>query len=664
MKFPKSLEQGFDRVFSKASPRWQLLALFIVVICVWSALAVYARFTSVDMSMWQIVEVYIDPGCLSGVDEDKKLFGLLAAVVGAVLFSSMLISVISNILERRIEAVRRGEVFYRFNNHTVILGNDEMVAGVIKKIVADSPAGDILLQTQQDVEKVAQKLHTQLTQQQERRLTIVSARRDSLEDLLRMRVEFAKELYILGETGESDPDALTLNSLKYIAQIAPDGTSIKCITQLRYQSTYALFQTTDLPESVKGRVDFHPFNFNESWARKIFVENRNFDGTVQYKTLDYQPLTKESAKHVHLVVIGMTPMGVALAIEAAHICHFPNFVSRGIKTKITFIDPDAEREMEYFMGRHRPLLSHCESVFRKFADGAETLASKRVFTPAEGDNFLDIEWKFIEGNIASEAIQSEIDSYAKGENELLTVACCSVSSAQNIATGFYLPRSVYECANGEPSGIPILVMQSLCGDLTEVLQSSIRYTDVKPFGMTNEGYDDRLDRIEWAKRVNNIYWEKSVPEKFCTETIETQWGFCSVTDKWSNIYNVIAIPTKLRSIGISDIDALCPDHELTSDEVRLLAEVEHNRWNVEKLLAGYIPTTQEQNMAIEAEFGKVLKNEIAKPEKSLKKILNQQLHIHYDIRPYVDLRVDDSGENINSYDIVLTEGLVRIVTSR
>lgn len=645
----------FDRSFSGASIFKQLFWLLILVVM---TCLMFLALKPSGTNAWEIVEVYLDPGNFSNAD-NYRWYGLLVVVGGSIFFSSMLISVLSNILERRIEAVRNGKVFYHFEKHIVILGNDEMVAGVIKKIAAQDPYCDILLQTQQEVERVSQNLHTRLSKEEEKRLTIVSARRDSLEDLAKMRIKQAKEVYILGEEGECEPDALTLNSLKYIAQIAADDAPIKCSTQLRYQSTFTLFQTTDLPEQIKKHVDFHPFNFNESWARKLFVENKNFDSSISYKQLDYKPITADSRKQVHLVIIGMTPMGIALAVEAARICHFPNFNTHGVKTKITFIDTDANREMEYFIGRHRPLLSLSSYRFRRFSDGAEEIEASKLFPPADND-FLDIEWEFIEGSVAINAIQNEIDGWARNDDELLTIACCFENSAQNIAIGFYLPRSVYETASGKPSGIPILVKQSLCGDIAEVLQSSNRYKEVKPFGMTNEGYDEQLDRIKWAKRVNHIYMEGKVPEKFINATIDAQWVRCSITDKWSNIYNAISIPTKLRSIGIrlEDKDSI---RNLTEDEIALMAHVEHNRWNIEKLLAGYIPTLITQNREIEDEFRKMRNGEIETSKNNMKQRLNKIHHIHYDIRPYADLRNDETGTNVNRSDILLSEGILKIV---
>lgn len=655
MNLRRSIKLKFDRSFSGASIFKQLFWLLILVVM---TCLMFLALKPYDTSAWEVVEVYLDPGNFSNA-VNYRWYGLLVVIGGSIFFSSMLISVLSNILERRIEAVRNGEVFYHFENHVIIMGNDEMVAGIIKKVVAQDTQCDILLQTQQEVVRVAQNLHTQLSKEEEKRLTIVSARRDSLEDLAKMRIKKAKEVYILGEEGECESDALTLNSLKYIAQIATDDAPIKCITQLRYQSTFTLFQTTDLPEQIKRHVDFHPFNFNESWARKLFIENHNFDNSIKYKPLDYESITADSRKRVHLVIIGMTPMGIALAVEAARICHFPNFSTQGVRTKITFIDTIANREMEYFIGRHRPLLSLSSYSFRKFTDGVEEVEKRKIHSPSPID-FLDIEWEFIEGSIATEAIQNEIDDWARNDDELLTIACCFEDSAQNIAVGFYLPKSMYETTSGTPSDIPILVKQSLCGDIAEVLQNSSRYKEVKPFGMTNEGYDEQLDRVKWAKRVNHIYLEGEVPEIFITEKIEEQWGRCSITDKWSNIYNAISIPTKLRSMGImlENRDSIS---EPTKEKIALMANVEHNRWNTEKLLAGYIPTSDEQNREIEDEFQKMSNGKIEISKDTIKKRLNRKHHIHYDIRPSADLRNDETGTNVNRSDILLSKGIIKII---
>lgn len=59
-----------------------------------------------------------------------------------------------------------------------------------------------------------------------------------------------------------------------------------------------------------------------------------------------------------------------------------------------------------------------------------------------------------------------------------------------------------------------------------------------------------------------------------------------------NLYSAYSISPKLRSIGITDGYV-----KLDNDQITLLAEVEHNRWNMEKLLLGFRkPTAEEEEL--------------------------------------------------------------------
>ena len=54
------------------------------------------------------------------------LFSILGSLLGVVVFGGMLISVLSNMLERRIENYRKGKNVYVIENHYIILGYDEI----------------------------------------------------------------------------------------------------------------------------------------------------------------------------------------------------------------------------------------------------------------------------------------------------------------------------------------------------------------------------------------------------------------------------------------------------------------------------------------------------------------------------------------------------------
>jgi hypothetical protein len=121
-----------------------------------------------------------------------------------------------------------------------------------------------------------------------------------------------------------------------------------------------------------------------------------------------------------------------------------------------------------------------------------------------------------------------------------------------------------------------------------------------------------------------------------------------MTKKWSNIFAAASIPTKLRCIGINwDINTPCPLKEMTEDQVALLAEIEHNRWNIEELLLGYRPVKCAEDQEIDA-------------DRSRKKYWKERF-IHYDIRPFDGLKEDNTGRKANVYDEVIVRSLPLIL---
>ena len=97
-------------------------------------------------------------------------------------------------------------------------------------------------------------------------------------------------------------------------------------------------------------IEFTPYNFYAGWAKQVFVkrEYKEFDNPDaqpnKYPSVYGVGITPDDEKKVHLVFVGTTNFAVAFAMEAAHVLHFPNFHSKGVKTIITFIDKNADKE--------------------------------------------------------------------------------------------------------------------------------------------------------------------------------------------------------------------------------------------------------------------------------------------------------------------------------
>lgn len=614
-------------------------------------------------SLWNVYNNFVDSGNLVAVNPEDRLWALIISLTGSVALGGLLISTLSNIIERRVENCRNGLIHYKLSDHIVIIGADAMLPCLIRQLCAKEEKSTLVVQTSKDVNEVRMELFSNLTKEEEKRIVLVHALRDSKEELRLLCVTDAKEVFILGDSGEQDDveyyhDSMNVDCLNLIGDLCKEvkrKQPLKCNVLFEYQSTFAVFQFSDIDKDIKDYIDFCPFNFYETWAQKVFVRNTCSIREIDYKPLDYEAITYESEKYVHLVIVGMSRMGTALAVEAAHIAHYPNFIRDSKKkTHITFIDQDATREMNRFKQAYANLFDLSYSTFIDTQTGITHQDTPHKEYAHLGTDFMDIEWQFVQGTIESPEVRKLLSGWCEDANALMTIAVCLNLTHHSISSAVYLPRCIYE------KEIPVLVQQRITSAIIEKLSgnqkkaketSNLRFKNLRPFGMLDDCFDLYMADELYAKRVHAVY-EKSKGKKILSELpaqeeIDNLWQSkeFKTVKKWSNIYNANAIPTKLRSVGYTQKQEDNAEH-LTEEQVQRMAEVEHNRWNVEELLLGYRPVTKEEQKAIEQ-------------EPALKKIKRDKEYVHFDIRPYKDL-----SENSKSYDIALTRHLLLIVSKQ
>lgn len=659
----------FDRSFSGKGWR-QLAWLFGIIITIF--LLIYfisfayifpepssEELTGIDKDvpmgrLFQLICLFIDPGNIVEVPPYLRWFSLLVVVLGLILFCGLLISVISNMLERRVERFREGDIVYPLHNHIVIIGFDDMVPTLIQQICEDVQYGKchILIQSTQPAQEIRSKIHTELDSKNEKRIVVLHGRRDSTEELEKLYTTKAHEVFLIGERDEHDHDSLNIDCLKKIVDIHKKCTHCPLIpftVLFEYQTTFAAFQLNDLSAEWRKYIEFHPFNFYEGWAKKILV-NRQYgkgENMIEYPPLDREAITYESEKHVHLVIIGMSRMGVAIGVEAAHLLHFPNFCrNKNIKSVITFIDENADREMNFFCGRYR---HYFEISSTHYYDMSNNKKLKRYILPSrfEGKdaNFLDVEFEFIKGRAETPIIQNKIKEWVNDSNQVLTIAVCLNYPPQSMAMGLYLPDDVYD------NNIPVFVRQETSSALLNMLNSKKKdeeihkYSHVFPFGMLDNCYDLDKQSRQKGQIIHYVYHffdtYKSIPQSYPSDAeLRKLWNELPVSHQWSSLYSAYSIAPKLRSIGITN------NYHLSDNQIALLAEVEHNRWNMEKLLLGYRkPTAEEEN--------------IISSSKEKKKEFKEKRFVHPDIRPYSEL-----SESSKNYDKCITAGIPMVVNKK
>ena len=576
---------------------------------------------------------------------DNKLgrmpnIGWMVTVIGIVMVS-VLTSLFTNSFDKTARRYLSGKTHYNVKNHVTIFGYHEMLPGLLKQLFDTEGEHRLFLIQTPQVFRARNELSRVLTKKQMSRIILQNGEIISGLDLPHMHVGSACEIFILGEEmrlgADSSHDTAVLQCLTNIVDMLPviisDKDKILCHVMFEHHSTFTVFQHTDLNNRILQRLLFLPFNYYEMWARKVFV-NDSLKPTVS-ESCPYLPLEgvhgidKDSEDHVHLIVIGMSRMGVAMGMQAAHLAHYPNFIGHPErKTRITFIDRNARVEMYHLQGRMEAMFqtarwrfiepqledySYSTSVI-ECAPWHNPLNDNDSHSPYKssdghlGHDFIDVEWEFIHADDENPAVQDYLRSLALDNRTRLTVAVCVPDSNQAIAIGVNLPHTIYE------SAVQVLIYQRTGDAVVRNLSRSAvaghgSFSKMHSFGMSSDTYD--LGLINKLAFITTNINQKEEPGQF-NKASESK---SAAANMWSNIYFASHMWTKLRSVNSSD-------GNIEEDDIGILGKTEHVRWNVEQLLVQYRPLTDsEQKGVLE---GKLTKAELKREKLAHLDIASQE----------------------------------------
>ncbi|MHC6204323.1 hypothetical protein ACYULU_14180 [Breznakiellaceae bacterium SP9] len=401
-----------------------VVSLYIILFVI--AAVFYPFGDRTDIQFWTVMHNFID---VSGYEETAGMSRVLVFIInvcGMVFMGGLLVSVLTNIITRRIERVQEGEVYYPFKEHAVIIGYDKICAGLIAGL-ADKGCKELVFQTVRKVPELRHELSTELNNELYHKITIVSGSRTSAEDVKKLCIGACTEVFLFGEQGEDDRDSQNIECLRLLAaELSGTNKNVRCHVLFSRQATFVAFQQQDIP-NIREHIDFIPFNLCDHWAKKVFVDHKYSAAGITYTPLDREPITEDSEKQVHLVILGMTSMGISLGLQAAQLCRFPNFFTKGIRTRITFIDENAEREMDFLKGKRRSLFDEIDYFYWDIDSGV-----KRDNTKTK-EKFTDFEFEFIRGRFECDEIQDYLAKLAATENTFLTIASALQDSSSALA---------------------------------------------------------------------------------------------------------------------------------------------------------------------------------------------------------------------------------------
>ena len=548
---------------------------------------------------------------------DHLGFQVFVNLIGLVLVSSMLISLLSNIVENRVTAFAKGLVRYSFRRHTLFLGADDMLADTIKGQCSADDRGAIVVLTEQDAEQVRKHLQAQIQNRRiSRRIIVLYGDRTRMEQLESVYAAQAKRIFILGENNEPDHDTKNILCLSELKSISVATKHVlDCYLLCNHLNTLRILQlqTEPLPDTMRLTV----MNAPESWAQRVLVNGEGYPALYRK-----EHISADDAEAVHLVLLGCSQMAYAMAFTAAHTAHYPNFHTQGIVTRITMIAPDMDIHSDFLRSHYASLfrLSRWTNTWWTKENGKSTIHHE-IHTPEPDYNFMDIDWEFISARVDTPEVRDLLSQWSSNEQEMLTICVCSDDMRSNLATALYLPEEV------NTNNIPVLVYQSSNDALAQWTKEFTRYKNIYPFGMREDCYDPHFrTRLSWAKAANDAYEDNAA--RLNPQRKRKSWHDLKLTLQFSNIYSANYTYCVLRRV-----------------EPEFYARLEHQRWMTERLLLGYKAMTKAERTRIE-------KMSEADKYREMDKL--DPLFMHPNIQPFEEL-TDESVQK----DEVMVQSLLK-----
>ena len=604
-------QEYMDRTIS-GGIKSQLTLLLVTIATVLTIFFIIAMLFSIQLhghEEWGERLWVVDPG--NQIEEtawpNRILVGLIS-ISGSVLLGGVLISTISNIIERRVGVVYTGRMTYRnIKNHYVLIGFNELSINMIRELYDECPSARILLMSGIEAATVRHRIQSALPIEIERQVLVYFGNIESIEELQRLNIESAIEVYVLGDEERYGRDAKNIAIVHLVSALrgkCSDGKMMPVYVQFDSIPSYSNIQKMNLPPEVfciegKPNIFFRPFNLHENLARQLWSLYAA-DCERRYDPLDYRPISitqqpdgswsATSQDYVHLVIVGFNRVGRSLLLEALRICHYANYDDRlpadeRIRTRITLVDREMEAQEDYFKAQF----------------------------PYIENQIDDIEVEYCHDDICSTAMRTRLQQWAQNKHCMLTVAICVHDPDLSLSLGLNLPHEVYQYQ------CRVLIRQEFNNDLSSMVDDEKgRYRYVKVFGMVDRGIkknilqdklalyvnylydccyaDESLKQKEVLKKMYESYGNHSADFILMNHQAQYLWNKLSEPLRWANRYQLDAYSVFCRTLGYGIRRSNCsPTHisesmfneELPAQVLYLLVRMEKYRWNAERTVAGW-----------------------------------------------------------------------------
>lgn len=660
-------------------------ALFFVLFDVTLGKLMWEKESIADAVVKSYLYAISSVGSVKDLSWGGKVTNIFFGLIGYLIFSGFTVSMFVSMIQKKMDRITNGEEHYPdLKSHYVVIGSGVLLESLVERIFEEhkeeAPCNIVVLSSE-SIPELRKRLDAKLREEYMERLVFVHGDRTNKEDLQQLALASCKVIYLMGDFGAADQDDRNLASLTLIDKVLseswtalrggmkpappgaeagnlpPDEERKQCKIYLERYHTHTLFQGL-IKNSRFKMLTLEPVCFYKYWSEVVLGIRPNKSG------IDYHLLGDDVKKQwseesfVHLVIIGMSRMGMTLATEAAMHLHFPNAAKK--RTRITMIDRQAYREMCTFRNLHQNVFSNAHYTYTSYDDLGLNSENTQFGEPEPtvmnaGKTWLDTEFHFIQGNAESKAIRELLVRYSKETGVHLVIAVCLPDDRHALSLALALPNEILrrdisyiledDSSQKSPALPVVLVQQQRGAGLLGLLRQQNVLTKVFPFGMVDEpiGTDAECDKLAvYLDMTYNgcVQWDrKSLTDKFnnkeAVEEARRTWKNAEEWKRISNRYAMASRTLKLRSLGIDENDLEDLFRADKRDTLETLAELEHNRWCMEKLMIGYRPLSAEEQAKLDV-FS-VACCQWSQRERKLKK----EEFVHPALRPWIEITSTD-----------------------
>ena len=545
-RYKEEFKISFDQIISQSQGsqlKWLVIVSVIVYSFVASILGVInaiSPFSEECTKMNPLSLTFMlmtDPSSMGNILTSGSLSSVIAvlciivSLLGAFLFTGLLISVFSNFLARRVEDYQKGRLSYDLKGHIVFIGYDETLPFAVKQIVEkeENRQKKFIIQTHTSSEIVREDLRTLFSEHSlMKNIIFCNGRRDSVNDIKRLNVAEAEKIYIFGDRSKENHDELNLTCLKIIKSILPDP--IEKSKQMRISMSiddHTRYMTLKDSWDNDNKLNVHVFNLYSDWANILF--NPYHPANKNLNIPSFAPSEKESIDKVNLVINGMTRFGVALAIEASQRLPDPFDDVHPVESTITFICPDAKKELNLFRSRYESIFPYVNTVYTNFftAEHKEDKSADAILT-----------FEFIEGDLFTPEIRELLIKRCNDDKLKMSLYSCLKKDVDNLNSCINLPDKVRDKANIfvlQKRGVETIIqLRSEIGMMYAFGDPNIVWNEFTAYSagantLANTGDDEHVKQnaLKWIQKLKliiEVFYGKRSKNMFQLLCIESYLG--------------------------------------------------------------------------------------------------------------------------------------------